>query len=324
MEPVHFIWLGPPPTALDKAFATPNRVAQECGARHVRFWCLDAESARFRAHLETGIQIKTLGEIEQARLPIGRSLQARAFDVIHTMCRYQAPISAKDLLSYLILHTYGGYFLDTTTRIVNPGSLAPDAWALGVDGRPIAKALSQRHRSVRVVYVGGATISHLHWILTPRAIETGDDPSYDNAIDLPQIDIWAMYSPAGHKAYASAILSYVERCAVLGINSSNSPQNDRGVAGHRILKMIADPANAQAVDTARKHRNELIGNLAVHALYDGLLDGIGRRGNPAAEIRNSGFKAKAYVPPVVQPNQPRTDIVPELGLLKQYTGSWRA
>jgi len=322
MQPVHFVWLGPNPGV--KAWGTPNAVARACHSDNVRFWCLDQHANSFRQDLHQNVQLKTLNHLEQKNLKIGGRWKEKALDVLQTMLGYNIFVAAKDLLNLILLHTYGGYTFDTTTSVASTRDLMITAAKLGVKHCSVDQAVAKKHRGPHVVRVGkeGDLIAHQPGLLTVKTILDGYDPRNAMPIlDIPQVDVWSMYSPAGHEGMAEAIRSYVNRCEVLGINSSNTPTNSEGVSGHASLEAFAAPGDQDALSEAKARRNSLIGRLISHSVLDGLIESYGP--NPDT-IEANTFRATLHRAEDQVIEQLPQDIVPELGLIKTYNGTWRA
>lgn len=324
MQPVHFIWLGPPPNPIGKAIDTCNAVARKCKSREIRFWCLPEHAAAFQPSLSHYVKVKTLARIQQKELALGGTWKARALDVFAILQKKRAFVACKDLLNLILLHTYGGYTLDTTALIPSTGVLMAQAVQLGVKYCSVDKAFAKKHAYPHFPVVQdfnpnglGTSIYHQPGLINVSAITEGEDFKDNSGLALPQIDVWAMYSPKGHDLIAIAIQSYVRRAEFMGLTATNTPLNDEGVSGYLILKRgIANGAS----DEEKEARNKLIGNLMVRAVYDGLIATHGR--NPGAILAHS-FKARRYRAPTATDDDKPTDICPELGIIKEYNGTWR-
>lgn len=324
MQPVHFVWLGPAPNPIGKAIDTCNAVANKCKSREIRFWCLPAHANAFQPHLNQYVTVKTLDRIRQKDLALGGNWKARALEVFEILQKKRAFVACKDLLNLLLLHTYGGYTLDTTAFVAAPGVLTTQANLLNVRSCAVDKAFAKKHTYPHFPVVAdfnpnglGTNIYHQPDLINVSSVTEGEDFKDNTGLALPQIDVWAMYSPKGHALIARAIQSYVKRAEYLGMTHAHTPLNDEGVSGYMILKR---GRAAGASDDEKDARNKLIGNLMVRSVYDGL---IATHGRDAATIMKHSFKARRYRAPGSADDDKPTDVCPELGIIKEYNGTWR-
>jgi hypothetical protein len=332
VQPVHFVWWGPCSLS---AIATPNALAGSLKGVDLRFWCVDKYFAAFRLALRPEIKVLTYNALIRGPLLPGGSLQAEAHDALLCLHRFQAFSACKDLLSLILLWRFGGYYLDTSVEVAPPAVCAAYSVKGGVTPRRLQDALKKKNshpRFPRITEAKGRLftapiIEHQPFLESSQALTTGLDTSaetQDLILKLPQLDVWAMYSPAGHTALEIAIKSYVSRCNRLGLNRSDSPLNFNRVKGSDILAMLP-VQNGTAVSAKRRkdYRNELIGNLVCRSVYDGLVVSYGE---DPAQIQKYTWLALEYDDGTAPPpgeEKPKQDIVPELGIIKRYMGSWR-
>lgn len=364
MEKIHYVWLGPPPAEITKAIATPNEVTRKIGApKAVHFWCQEAHQVAFSRQLEPSIAIRTLESLKAERFRMEIQLKNRALNLIDSLLELKAPIMAKDLLNLVLLHTFGGYTVDTTTQmasnidLVNLSSKTDGHWM------SFEKAVRKSHSSFLVVRtnyekskpeiadpkqrVAAAVegfFQHQPKLITTRTLEVGyDDYCGVPVLDMPTVDIWAMYSPAGFHAVWSAVETYVIRCENLGLDLKRTPairevtkqvRNASGgwtqttvdefSDGISILKRTRiNPLNEEEESRHRGYvtkRNNVIGVTAVHSVLDGLVAAYGTR---LSDLEKHLWKTVAYEVRALGGTGNR-DIVPMLGLIKTYNGTWRA
>jgi hypothetical protein len=202
-------------------------------------------------------------------------------------------------LSLIILHAHGGYYLDTTT-IVTPG----------IDEGTLNRNLNTTYSTPRVPLIGGET-PHQILLQTGTSIVAGFDldPEERSGSSLMQnvalIDVWALYSPPRHVSLELMFISYVSRCNRMGLYPGGAEMNFSEISGDKVM---SEP---------KKGRNDLIGNLVVRSVLDGLLvkccefDG---RKLPNFCWRTEGTGDESRLGKYK---------VPALGINKVYRNSWR-
>jgi hypothetical protein len=341
MEPVHFVWLGPVPTPVVRAVGTCNELVRSTGRRNTYFWCLPDMQRDFARAVAAGVECKSIAHLRTKKLSIGNATRDRAFAVIDALLEQRAFAAAKDLLNLLLLVGYGGYTLDTTATLLSPQVRASEAARIGVANVQPGSAFAVRHPHPRFVRIlqeslirartsGNAeriadieemsVLYHQPGLLSAPAIELGYDnahPNFEGQVALPPIDCWVMYAPLGHAMIGEAVRGYVERAEYMGISRKNVSANPEGVSG---IAILSDGAGGAATVEARDRRNGLIGHLIISALYEGI---VRASDAPAEFLRKTCFEAARLVSPGAPQDAPPTDACPELGILKNYAGSWR-
>ena len=298
MAIIHFIWWGPPRG--DDSIKTPSDVALACrGTPHsVKFWCREEHVEEFSTLLVGSSLPLTVESCSNIREILGQTLHAtnpRLFDEAQEILTYldtaRAFSAIKDLISLFVLYRHGGYYLDTTTFI--------DSERKG----SVIKALGQTYTAPRLVQLtNGAQIRHVPWLQTGRSIAFGDETRVEiDAVFVPLIDVWAMYSPETDPTILLVIESYVSRSNRMGLVPHGEPSNFDNIKGADILK---NPESG---------RDELIGNLIIRATYDGFIVGC--------------CQGNADLLPQFCWRSPETEtlerILPALGIRKIYKNSWR-
>ena len=152
-------------------------------------------------------------------------------------------------------------------------------------------------------------VAHQPGAYSVRAITSGfDDLDTQHPIlNMPHIDIWSFYSPVEHVVFLRAAQSYVKRAKILGLDDPNS----KYTTGKKELE--------------GQFRDDLLGQLSIHSVYDGLTDALGSQPEAIEKIcwRAFGFKERPANLPDGGDDKVNADIVPELGIIKQYKGTWR-
>ncbi|WP_375769973.1 hypothetical protein NR798_03525 [Archangium gephyra] len=315
MSNVHFIWWGP--FNEEKCIAHPNAIADELnGTPHqLYYWCRIEDEPQFKRALRPRIKVVGIRMFQQlalSRTGIWNEPYCKgALDVLKRLDRHKAFSAVKDLMSLLILYLHGGLYLDTTVRL----SPAPERM-----GKPNQQSLRDGLRALGdtpKLPVFGGEQPHQPLLYTPLAVSTGArdyDLGEDTVLQVPVLDVWALYSPAAHPVFETMVNGYVARAERVGVTRSGFTTNlqnfPEGVApatfGVDLLKDVY----------GRDGRNELIGNLVIRSVLDGLLSGCPdetdqlahRFGWPAVELPNM---------------EKRSVLVPTLGITKEYHNSWR-
>ncbi|EPX61979.1 hypothetical protein D187_009882 [Cystobacter fuscus DSM 2262] len=318
MANIHFIWWGP--VRGPECYATPNAIARYSGLFHkLKFWCRAEDRQAFRQVLDTRIEIIGINKsfLQLAQNQRGLLAQKDFQDatwVLHELNRHKAFSAVKDLLSLLVLYTQGGIYLDTTTRL---SAMAERMKYMGQQN--LNKGIEQLGGEPRVVLLED-TIPHAPLLQTTQAILFGEDDSGKGSpkpIDVPLIDVWALYSPPGHAAFKTMLLSYVSRANRMGLNQTRTPAN--------VFSKIGDE-EVHGVDLlqdreGRELRNKLIGNLIIRSVYDGLL--VNCSNLDGEQLANYAWPTL----PLAQSDKQNPDehslFVPSLGIVKTYRNTWR-
>jgi hypothetical protein len=303
---VHFIWWGPNRND-DVATATPIQVKQQLGsAVDVKLWCYDtalADDAGLRA---AGVEIRT---VRQSTFGLGQRQQMTQA-VMRAMHNFRAYVAVKDLMSLLILEAEGGVCLDTTTAplptIANLRNFL---------------ALPSTDPKVPILYAEGNT--HQPLLMTESAILFGRDDNAegeeiwgDMKLPVPGIDVWAMYSPAKHRFVQAAIDSYTARASRLGLVD---PRPGRPLTLPTVSGGLAQQARYW-VENYDPMRNEIIGQLMVRSVYDGLFAAMQPNEVPRAGetiVRRFGW-------PASRDSGSPAWILDALGIRKINRNTWRA
>jgi Glycosyltransferase sugar-binding region containing DXD motif len=307
---IHFVWLGKNQGA--HCTATAMAVAQLCPKDEVWLWVLKAHANDFRVTIQgSGVQIQLIDSVTG---PLGAQYWVKdAFSVITTLVHYNAWAAAKDLAVLLIMYKYGGLYMDTTCLLATDaeGKRYESNRLHGVKARSLPKAAKALAKSGPALpLVKDDTIDYQPGAYSPRAITIGYDFTLENQypiLNMPHIDVWSYFSPVEHLVFLGAAQSYVNRAKILGLNDPNSPIT----IGKKELE--------------GDHRDELIGKLIIHSVYDGL-DALGRP-QPEAILKICWqafrFKERPTNLPNADDDQVNADIVPELGIIKQYKNTWK-
>lgn len=218
---IHFVWFG---TGLpnDSNTRTPGLLARDLDA-DVTFWCLAPVRPRFATALGRSVRVRDLDEVlGQTARWAGHAFVGRVRTILEFYGDNRGYAPAKDLLTYLILASYGGYFFDANCVIVERERFAraiaaprrfPAFIALRtpVNFDPNATALPLDDINADTTYMA-------------LVIGLGSDITY------PETDMWAMYCPPGHTMFRTIAQEYVARAEMLGIGT---PAQDR-VGSQRI------------------------------------------------------------------------------------------
>lgn len=309
MTYLHYIWYGPVPADPSK-YATANNMALACPEQRVLFWCKREYLDGFRAVLDPSIQVLPCDELDAlAGQALGGDMPrwyAEALQVLGALNQARAWSACKDLVSLLVLYSYGGYYMDTTTLIIP-----------SVKGPALNAGFEATYDSPRVPRLGDDTVRHQPFLQTGVAIVTGGDfrAGDDGMLNVPLIDVWAFYSPSHDECTSWMIMSYVSRCNRLGINDNGTPSNFDAISGLQELNDVG--------------RDTLIGQLIIRSVYDGLIEQayreLGEQGNNNPDDEAVGQQVTAYTWPTIKlpSNAPANWELPALNIDKRYANSWR-
>ncbi|WP_282126780.1 glycosyltransferase [Marinifilum flexuosum] len=303
MAKVHFIWWGPCPSvddkdALSRCIGMPIEVAKACPSHKIIFWCQEAKAFAFNQaieHVDPDAKISVNG-IESIKVIVG-DLGSKdenkwiddACENLVTLHLLKAYSAIKDLLSLIILYKEGGFYMDTTMMIKNPAALN--------------LALASPPSTFKIVQIGGQ-VSHQVGIQTGVAIATGSDGRVEFMPRVELIDVWTIYSPIKDMSTELMFKSYVSRCNRMGLFPGGTTGNFDQIVGKD--EMSGD------------YRNDLIGNLIIRSVYDGLI-GVACGGDESL-VPNFTWKAEKVT---VSPDKNGAYALKDLGINKFHAGTWR-
>jgi hypothetical protein len=345
---IHFVWIGKPDQD-GKSIKTPLAVANECPLNQVWLWVLEANAREFDAATRGGtVKIMKL-DVNAGWLSAGEDKEA--FRVINTLIHYQAWAAAKDLAALLIMSKYGGLFLDCTTMLATADECATNTKGLGgVKAQTLGEAveaLGKGGPKMPVVAKENTVIDYQNGAYTIKSITSGCDEKCSKEfpiVQLPQVDVWSYFSLPGHAIFSRAVRSYIRRAKVLGLDKTVDLISN---VGKKMLEMTDDNmtvyrkehilAKGTTDDKVRELmiaiRTDVIGKLISHSIYDGLVEFLGRdlsETRLSEKIKAMCWRTARFTNTKKPANLPwkvvgefNADIVPELGIIKQYAGSWQ-
>ncbi|WP_346882201.1 glycosyltransferase [uncultured Algibacter sp.] len=304
MAKVHFIWWGPCPAtddiaSLSRCIGMPIEVANACRDHEIIFWC--KPTAQFAFNEAIGDNLKggmiTIKGIHSIPLLAGEDLYTGdekawyddAQENLQTLDALRAYSAIKDLLSLIILYKEGGFYMDTTMMIKNATALN--------------KVLSETITVPKVVQIDGG-VSHQVGLQTGISIASGTDGRVDYMPTVPLIDVWTISSPIKNKSLELMFKSYVSRCNRMGLFPGGTTGNFYKIIGRD--------------EMTGNYRNDLIGNLIIRSVYDGLI-GVACDGD---ETRITNFTRRATKIPQDQQNNGQYALA-DLGVNKFHAGTWR-
>lgn len=312
MAKIHFIWWGPCPgdsfepkdqaqgyANLAKVIATPVMVATTFTTHEVYFWCkADVSGAFTSLFAKYGggtIRVTPITNIRSTGVANGDFKDAATWwdncdENIVTLNACNAFSAIKDLLCLAILYAQGGIYLDTTTKINNTGKFSSVLGALPASPYVIGLPGEQDHQ---LLLQSGVAI------IIGKDGKSGVTPA-----DVPLIDVWCMNSPAKDAGILLMLLSYISRCNRMGLYPAGTSGNFRGINGKD--------------EMGDYMRENLIGNLVIRSVYDGLL-GETCGGDPRLLASHTWPATENKV------TDPTTGkyVVASLGICKFHAGSWR-
>jgi hypothetical protein len=267
---IHYVWWGNPgnPQLQANATATPNIMVELVkGVHTVHYWI--GGNAGFDAPLDTRIHQHPLGSNPGALLHGTKMshLASRMKEILTAFHGFRAYAAAKDLVSFAVMYSQGGYFFDTTTQI-------------GEGYRPHIKRLLAERKEPHAPYNTDESCGH-NFIPANETgkftVDFGVGPmamfGYDDnlKVRVPAFDVWALYSPKRHhKAFERALGSYLTRAWNVGFGSPNTSTLE--TFGGKNLSTIMNevPTEQQKKNPDFKAaRDQVIGGLSISSLLEG-------------------------------------------------------
>lgn len=306
MAKVHLIWWGKF-RDYETCLQTANDVVLTCLQHKVELWVRREEVAKFKRHAQPRLKINgilSFREIAQTRTDVlTQKFFTETIGVLQRLDRHNAYAAVKDLMSMLIIYLHGGLCMDTTAKVLTTREL------VRCRGLRMKHALSDLGNQVLIPKISDDTWQHQPFLQTAQAILFGRDREFSGHertfVDVPAIDVWALYGPVGHPIFETMIDSYVSRANRVGLNRSGQGES-LGKVGEFDGKdlgvmLMHDPS-------FRGTRNDLIGNLVVRSVFDGIC---------SAPADSWGL----WDTVAIEPN--KHYLVPQLGIGKVYKNSWR-
>lgn len=317
---LHFIWWGP--FRDGDCETTPNAMASAVGTHNIIYWCKAEHADAFRAKLHANIEVKScdsLTRIFEGAPPSWSDLAERCLADLATARAFSA---VKDLLAMIILLKHGGLYLDTTCLLCPPPLGMKYGGSLQVTANTLKDFLDAPPGDIQYPFFGDM-MYHMPFMMTAQAIVLGSDweAAHDSseqvdlelfealAMKVPHVDVWAVYSPPGNGALTIAIESYLSRCVRMGLDGTDQPKNFSNSKGTEVLSAPS------------RGRDDLIGSLIIRAVLDGLIAYIDSRDGNL--ILPYCLKLDTLTEDEQAANQGGVHVVPELGIIKRYSGSWR-
>lgn len=298
MATLHFIWWGPfNPASCERAKEIVNKI----GPTPITFWCKQPEVPRYRYAMLgfSSITVRScssLRDLAGARYAADRSWFDRAQGVVDQMSQYRAFAAVKDLLSFAILYSHGGYYVDTTVQF------SPNE-----DGSKLKRQLARDTNHARIAQrtEPGVVQPHVIGFLPPERIARGwapnrmppvesgmdtkrmlEEPAKQLVTETASIDVWCMYSPPGDAVMLLALQSYVNRATTMGLFTGATQGMGREImtkpkSPKEIGDMPSDPPMQpgpldppkpkRRAENLLIARNDLIGQLAIRSALDAFL-----------------------------------------------------
>jgi hypothetical protein len=316
---IHFVWFGK--NQGPHCTATPVAVDKQCPNDEIWLWILKDNLYDFApsAKPDTGAPLKDskvqIMLLDSSQGPLGAdNWVPDALNVIKTLIHYKAWAAAKDLAVLLIMYKHGGLYFDTTCMLATDTECQKFAAKAGAKARSLSdavKALTKAGTNAvpALPLVKDDQVDYQPGAYIVKSVTVGYDTSLKTnpIVKMPHIDVWAYFSPAGHNIFLGAVQSYIKRAKILGLDNKDSPNT------------------AGKTELEGDFRNDVIGMLVTHAMYDGLSGALGPNPDAIKKIcwRAAGFPDKPTNLPSGGDDTVNADIVPELGIIKQYKGSWR-
>lgn len=291
---VHYVWWGNPVTSQYIADATDTPKAMANLGVHVKYWCQPA----FTANLGTKIEKCVINQPSDLLNGLGtfKDLKQHLNAIVQNLTQYGALSAVKDLLSLCVLLQYGGYYFDTTTKIV--------ASRAELFQKLVA------HKTIRIVRTasGGAYFFRALDRSVGAVLASQLESAGNGVVTSKNCDVWAMYAPhRNHDDIAVMIESYLERAYNLGFHNYPNGQS-AGLWGNTVHQVMTDADRTQ--------RNELIAKLIMTSVQEALwsrthgnFDGIEWDTAFANDSESATYNVSA--------------VCADLGIGKRHAGNWR-
>jgi hypothetical protein len=349
---IHYIWWGNPgtPELAANATVTPNIMVDAVHGTHdVHYWI--GGDKGFDAVLDPRIHQHNIGKNPgQLISGTGLSRHTEKFTkLLSALDGFRAFAATKDLLSFAVMYSQGGYFFDTTTQI-------------GMGYRPHIKRLLAHTNEPCAPYNGSETSGGFSFIPGDESakftVAFGGGPSamygYDDKVKrtVPAFDVWALYSPKKHhSAFGRALGSYLTRAENVGfLAPSTTTVENFGQPLEQLMNRRLTEEQKKA--GTKPPRDQIIGGMAISSLLTGFYQYASDNGKdlkdlgwPYAEIRRKYIEHQAQKPKrmtwkdeedLKQLEQERLAAsifggmgaanvtIPMIGIQKWFSGSWRA
>jgi len=307
MAKFHYIWMGRSPlgTKYEECFKDgPNDLARQVNQlaqsanrskdspnplnQEIIMWIPEAliETIRRSGQLDSSITLKAVEDIYKNAKHLSKEEQENLEKTVELLGKNRAYSAQKDVVSAAILEEYGGYYLDTTTRVDS-----------------VEKLLINKPNEV--------------WF--PRISETDGTIHDDKTVILP--DVWALYSPhPGEGTFKGMLNSYIQRCQYFFPKHYNIDKFEEGKSqfeyddGGKDIKTgyaLGDSGSGQELMLSEM-RDEFIGMIVIHSFLDGLSAQKGALINETMKRLSSSATST---------NEGKT--IEEMGIHKRHVGSWR-
>jgi len=267
--------------------------------------------------------------------PIHESLRDRGRlinAVVATMSAYNMRSAVKDFLCLLVLYRYGGWYFDTTTAITEemPSDIVAKLKA-------VTKSSSDDvvvEDAVRFVKtrIGGRITLMLDNRSDNYTKLLGQLPkALPGVVEIDNIDTWGIYASPRHPAILTMIDSYIERARNMGLDryglcdTVQPPKTAQQQMNHRYLlqEISATTLGAnddEKLEIVRSERNQIIGNINIASVQEGLVKYRTTSGRSVAET------TIATRPATEAERKAHTGVhvvVIEFGVGKRHAGNWR-
>ncbi len=205
---VHFIWYGTgAPDASNST--TPKKISTTVPGVRVTFWCLSKVKPAFeRAFQGCGVEVRTVEGLLNAPAIRSHVDRRKLNQTLRFMSEHRGYAPAKDLLSFLAVATYGGFYFDANCVI--------EDWDV------LGRALRKPGVVPRFVRLEGT----MHLVPTSPS-KQNDMELLMGVTDSPTVqfretDMWAFYGPKHHDVFWKIAQHYLQRAEAFGMAGSRT------------------------------------------------------------------------------------------------------
>jgi hypothetical protein len=200
---IHFVWFGtgnPSP----QNTATPKEILRNICAATVNYWCLERKVSDFSSALP-GVEVRS---IESLVKKVDTNLRNDLQGILDFYLEHKVYAPGKDLVTFAVLASEGGYFFDANCTFANYSSLRAEIYE-GDREWPAFIAL-QRESKLDYADVDPTiyTIDEFQALTMPLLLEFTRGATIHK---FDETDMWAMYAPPDSSGKNSVFWVIVEQ-----------------------------------------------------------------------------------------------------------------
>jgi hypothetical protein len=233
MTRVHFVWAGE--ASLDSAHTAMANQIRESGLAEVHFWFYPGDGPVVRPPaLREGIRVHSVKQ--ELWSLAGRSVKVeKVDDILSFFLANRGNGPAKDLITFILLATQGGYFFDGNCMILDR-----DKFRSALSSPPQQPAFLRLeggeflYNPAKPSQLAKLPVEEGYFALTMDFMSGTAEP-------WNTTDMWAMYAPeGGHDIFWAIARSYVKRAKALGLRGEPPPSGTVSAYGRENFTTSGD------------------------------------------------------------------------------------